>query len=82
MLVKLRRTTVRGRSATARIAASARHTDFIFSVFAEEHRFSGSVRVFTLFAVLSYIALEIARTARDHFSSMLAIGTGSLLFVC
>ena len=37
--------------------------------------------VFTLFASRSYTALEIVRTARVNFSSMLAIGIGSLIFV-
>ena len=37
--------------------------------------------VFTPFASRSYTALEIVRTARVNFSSMLAIGIGSLIFV-
>lgn len=59
----------------------ARHTDFIFSVFAEEHGFWGSAFVFFLFAALSYVALEIARSAKDSFSSLVCLGIASLLFI-
>ena len=58
-----------------------RHTDFIFSVFAEEHGFLGGVVVFILFASLTYITLSIARHARDTFSGFLAIGISSLIFI-
>ena len=59
----------------------ARHTDFIFSVFAEEHGFWGSTLVFVLFAVIAYLSLEIARSARDSFGAILSLGMGGLIFV-
>lgn len=59
----------------------ARHTDFIFSVFAEEHGFWGSGIVFLLFSIMAYVSLEIARNARDTYGSLLAIGMGALLFI-
>jgi rod shape determining protein RodA len=58
-----------------------RHTDFIFSVFSEEHGFWGSVLVFTAFGLLTYIALDIARHCKDTFAGLLAIGIGALLFL-
>lgn len=58
-----------------------RHTDFIFSVFAEEHGFWGSVLVFIGFGLLTYIALDIAKHAKDTFSGLLAVGLGTLLFL-
>lgn len=58
-----------------------RHTDFIFSVFAEEHGFWGSVVIFFGFGLLTYIALDIAKHAKDTFSGLLAIGLGTLLFL-
>ncbi len=58
-----------------------RHTDFIFSVFSEEHGFWGSVLVFTAFGLLTYIALDIARHCKDTFAGLLAIGVGALLFL-
>ena len=59
----------------------ARHTDFIFSVFAEEQGFWGSVLVFFLFSGVAYLALEIARESKDMFNSLLAIGVASLVFL-
>jgi rod shape determining protein RodA len=59
----------------------ARHTDFIFSVFAEEHGFWGSTSVFLLFLAIAYLSLEIARNAKDTFGALLAIGIGALFFV-
>jgi rod shape determining protein RodA len=58
----------------------ARHTDFIFSVFAEEHGFWGAALVFFLFGTLIYLALDIAREARDTFSGLTAIGIAALIF--
>jgi rod shape determining protein RodA len=59
----------------------ARQTDFIFSVFAEEHGFWGGVLVFLLFGCVILFALEIGRRARDTFSGLLAIGLASLIFL-
>lgn len=59
----------------------ARHTDFIFSVFAEEHGFWGCTLVFILFTAIAYIALEIARESRDCFNALLAIGIAAIIMV-
>lgn len=59
----------------------ARHTDFIFSVFAEEHGFWGCMLVFFLFTAIAYIALEIARDSRDIFCSLVAVGVAALVFI-
>lgn len=58
-----------------------RHTDFVFSVFAEEHGFWGAALVFVCFGILTYIALEISRTAKDTYSGLLAIGVAALIFM-
>lgn len=58
-----------------------RHTDFIFSVFAEEHGFWGSVAIFLIFTFVTYIALDIARHCKDTFSALVAVGVGALLFL-
>lgn len=57
-----------------------RHTDFVFSVFAEEHGFFGAFVVFTLFTAISYIALDIARHTRDTFSGLVAVGIAAFVF--
>ncbi len=59
----------------------ARHTDFIFSVFAEEHGFWSGALVFILFALMTYLILEIARHSSDIFCSLVAIGIGALFFI-
>ena len=58
-----------------------RHTDFIFSVFAEEHGFAGALVAFVLFGAMNYVALEIARQSKDSFTSLLAVGLTAFLFL-
>src|SRR5438552_1422317 len=50
------------------------HTDFIFSVWAEEHGFMGGVVLIALYAFLVLAALDVAANARDKFGSFLAPG--------
>lgn len=58
-----------------------RHTDFIFSVLAEEHGFLGCLVVFVLYALLIVLVCQIAERARDTFSAMVAMGVcGFLVF--
>lgn len=56
------------------------HSDFVFSVFAEEHGFRGAAVVVLLFLGITYVALEIARQAKDTFSALLAVGLAAFLF--
>ena len=58
----------------------ARHTDFIFSVYAEEHGFWGGALLFLLYGTLVYLALDIAKEAKDTFSGLVAIGIAALIF--
>ncbi len=58
----------------------AAHTDFIFSVIAEEKGFVGSVIVITLYAVVLFTGLRIAGQARDRLGKILAAGVVTLLF--
>ncbi|MFW5806542.1 MAG: rod shape-determining protein RodA, partial [Spirochaetota bacterium] len=55
-------------------------TDFIFSILAEEWGFLGGIVVFALFLVILLRGLYIARTARDDFGALAAIGVVALLF--
>src|SRR5690606_32630474 len=57
------------------------HSDFIFSVFAEEHGFVGGSIILISFALVAYIALLIAKQAKSTFSSLLAIGLAAFLFI-
>jgi rod shape determining protein RodA len=57
-----------------------RHTDFIFSVVAEEWGFLGAAVVLSLYALLILWGLDVAAKARDSFGRLLAVGVTSILF--
>lgn len=57
------------------------HTDFVFSVFAEEHGLVGSFLVVLLFLALATLMIQIARSSYHKFSSYLVIGLAGLIFV-
>lgn len=54
-----------------------RHTDFIFSVWAEEHGFVGAIMLLGLFALLILQILSVVERARDTFSALIAVGVAS-----
>jgi rod shape determining protein RodA len=56
------------------------HTDFIFSVWAEEHGFAGSLVLLLLYAWLIAAGVDIAGNARDRFGHFLAVGVTAMLF--
>ena len=56
------------------------HTDFAFSVLAEEWGFAGSVLVLGTYAMLLIWGLVIASKAKDGFGAMLAVGVVGMLF--
>jgi rod shape determining protein RodA len=56
------------------------HTDFIFSVWAEEHGFVGCVLLLALYFALLTSAIDIAAAARDRFGHFLAVGLSGMLF--
>ncbi len=56
------------------------HTDFIFSVWAEEHGFVGCLLVLILYFALLASAVDVAGAARDRFGQFLAIGLTGMLF--
>ena len=57
-----------------------RHTDFAFSVFAEEWGFAGSSVLLFLYLFLIVWALYVARRAADKFGLFLAVGVAAMLF--
>ena len=56
------------------------HTDFIFSILAEEWGLLGSALLVFLFIVLILWGVSIAHRCRDPFGTILAIGLTSLFF--
>lgn len=59
----------------------ANHTDFIFSVAAEEFGFVGASAILLLYAFFIWRGIKIAINAKDRFGSLLAVGCISY-FVC
>lgn len=57
------------------------HTDFIFSVIAEELGFIGSMLVIIPFFILLWRLVEIAEESKDEFSSYLVYGIAIFFFV-
>lgn len=55
-----------------------RHTDFIFSVLAEEFGFLGVLLLLTLFAVFLYRGVRIAMESKDMFGTLVAVGIISM----
>ena len=58
------------------------HTDFIFSVYAEEWGFLGVLGLLVLFVALIWLSLEIAARAKDQLGALLAVGIICMLCFC
>ncbi len=56
------------------------HTDFVFSVFAEEWGFVGSAALLLLFTALALWGLSVARDCKERFGHLLAVGVTALIF--
>lgn len=56
------------------------HTDFIMSVFLEEHGFIGGMIVLALYLTLIFQILYIADTTNDKFGKLICYGIGSIFF--
>ena len=55
------------------------HTDFIFSVLAEEWGFMGAAILIFIFLVFIFWALNIAYSCRDPFGTILAVGITAMI---
>ena len=58
-----------------------KHTDFIFTLFSEEHGFIGSVFLLLIYAVLIYRIIKIGSISRSYFGKLFCYGFGSAIFV-
>jgi rod shape determining protein RodA len=56
------------------------HTDFIFSVWAEEHGFLACLVLLVLYGLIFFFALGVSFQARDRFGAFLAVGVAAMLF--
>jgi rod shape determining protein RodA len=57
-----------------------KHTDFIFSVVTEELGLAGSMVVFVLFGIIFWRLKETAKSARDNFGYLVALGILAMIF--
>ena len=57
-----------------------KHTDFIFTLFAEEHGFLGSLGLLLLYIVIIYRVLRIGTISRSYFAKLFCYGYGSAIF--
>jgi rod shape determining protein RodA len=58
-----------------------KHTDFIFSVFAEEWGFAGSIMLLGVYLMLFLRGLDTAMRAKDEFGRLTALGITAMFFV-
>lgn len=58
----------------------ANHTDFVFSVIAEEFGFIGTLVVLLLYSIVIWRGLRIAMLAKDTYGMLLASGAVSIFF--
>jgi len=56
------------------------HTDFIYSVIAEEKGFAGSVSVLLLFGIIIVVGMQTAVMARDRMGRLLCVAVVSMIF--
>lgn len=56
------------------------HSDFPFSVWAEEHGFLGTTLVLGLYLFLVVWGLKIASQAKDRFGAVVAVGVSAMIF--
>ncbi len=56
-----------------------KHTDFIFSVWAEEWGFVGCAVLLFLFCLLIFLTLRVARRSKDRYGSLMVVGMSALI---
>ncbi|MDB3903585.1 rod shape-determining protein RodA [Candidatus Pelagibacter sp.] len=57
-----------------------KHTDFIFTLFAEEHGFLGSIVLLLIYIIIIYRILRIGTISRSYFAKLFCYGYGSAIF--
>jgi rod shape determining protein RodA len=57
-----------------------KHTDFIFTLFAEEYGFLGSLGLLLIYIIIIYRVLKIGSISRSYFAKLFCYGYGSAIF--
>ena len=58
-----------------------KHTDFIFTLFAEEYGFIGSVILLLIYAIIIFRIIRIGVISRSFFAKLFCFGFGSAIFI-
>ena len=58
-----------------------KHTDFIFTLFSEEHGFIGSLGLLLIYVIMIYRIILIGSICRTFFSKLFCYGFGSAIFI-
>jgi rod shape determining protein RodA len=57
-----------------------KHTDFIFTLFAEEHGFVGSLGLLFIYMIIIYRVVQIGAISRSYFAKLFCYGYGFAIF--
>ena len=57
-----------------------KHTDFIFTLFAEEHGFLGCLGLLVIYIILIFRVLKIGSISRSYFAKLFCYGYGTAIF--
>ena len=57
-----------------------KRTDFIFTLFSEEHGFLGSIGLLIIYGIIIYRVLRIGSISRSYFAKLFCYGYGSAIF--
>jgi len=58
-----------------------KHTDFIFTLFSEEHGFIGSILLLLLYSIIIFRIISIGGITRSYFGKLFCYGFGSAIFI-
>ena len=58
-----------------------KHTDFIFTLFTEEHGFTGSVFLLLIYAIMIFRILKIGANARSFFAKLFCYSFAAAIFI-
>ena len=58
-----------------------KHTDFIFTLFSEEHGFVGSLFLLLIYAIMIFRILRIGSFARSYFAKLFCFGFAAAIFI-
>ena len=57
-----------------------KHTDFIFTLFSEEHGFLGSLGLLLIYIIIIYRVIRVGSISRSYFAKLFCYGYGSAIF--